>query len=115
MRLPLLPIFTICTFLISSCTEQNSETSVERFSDVPDIGISPEYVRTYDDLQLFLEQQYGDVEELPFAAMIASGMPTRVLFHYRLPDGREIEIPIIFIGLGERIVDPEFDLYSLPN
>lgn len=74
-----------------------------------------EDVHTYKELQSYLDQRYGEFEELPFAAQVSSGTGTRVPFKYQLPDSREFTVPIIFTASNKRIIDPEFDLESLPN
>ena len=77
-------------------------------------SIAAEDVRTYEELRSYLDQRYDEVEELPVSAIIESGANTRVPFSYRLSDGREFRVPIIFTDSNERIVDPDFDLSSLP-
>lgn len=108
-------VFVLCCLLISSCAEENGESSITEFAGDNSMAMNPYDVETYDDLRTYLDQKYGDIEELPVAALISSGMRNRVPFDYRLPDGREITVDIIFTENGQRIVDPDFDLESLPD
>lgn len=72
-------------------------------------------IRTYEELRSYLDQKYESIEELPMTAIISSDAETNVPFKYRLENGREFTVPIIFTATNERIIDPEFDLNSLPN
>ena len=77
--------------------------------------IDAENVRTYEELRSYLDQRYPGIEELPVYAIIGSGMDTSVPFKYRLENGIEFIVPIIFTATNERIVDPDFNLESLPK
>lgn len=76
--------------------------------------ILADQVHTYAQLRAYLDQQYGSVEELRVTAIISQGLDAPVPHSYRLSDGTEFTIPIIFTAENERIVDPDFDLKSLP-
>ena len=101
--------------LMHACSNDDNGATVIASSSDPTVMIKVEEVRTYDELRSYLDQEYGVVEELPVLAVVASGMDTTVPYKYRLQDGREFTIPIVFNASNERIVDPEFDLYSLPE
>ena len=101
--------------LMHACSNDDNGATVIASSSDPTVMIKVEEVRTYDELRSYLDQEYGVVEELPVFAVVASGMDTTVPYKYRLQDGREFTIPIVFNASNERIVDPEFDLYSLPE
>tara|TARA_R110002073_G_scaffold206993_1_gene366933 strand:+ start:850 stop:1083 length:234 start_codon:yes stop_codon:yes gene_type:complete len=70
---------------------------------------------THDQLLAFLIEKYGEVEELPVWTLLSFGEPKLVPHKYRLKDGREISIDILFTGTGERILDPEFDIGALAD
>ena len=112
MRSFLLLITALST---SYCSEELILSGNENRSNEPRAVIKAEDVQTYEELRSYLDQRYGEVEEMPVTALISSGMDTSVSFKYRLQDNREITVPIIFTASNERIVDPEFDLESLPN
>lgn len=111
----LLPIILVIVLSTSSCSEESTLSSGDTLSNEPDSDISAEDVRTYPELLSYLEQRYGQVEELQVAALIEYGRDTHVPFRYRLEDGSEFTVPIILTSSNERIVDPEFDLRSLPD
>lgn len=77
--------------------------------------MAPKLIETYDQLLSYLHEKYGDVRELPVFALLTVGESKLVPHKYRLPDGREISIDIVFTPEGERTLDPEFDLGTLPN
>ena len=70
---------------------------------------------THDQLLVILNDKYGGVEELPVFTLLSFGEPKLVPHKYRLADGREISIDILFTGTGERVLAPEFDLGTLPE
>lgn len=102
----------IAILSISACSQEATMTVSDTSSD--QTSISSEDVRTYEELRSFLDQEYEGVEELPITAIIESGTDTRVPFSFRLQDGREFKVPVVFTRNNERIVDPMFDLNSLP-
>ena len=107
-------LLTTLVLLHACSNDDNGATVIARSSETT-VMIKVEEVRTYDERRSYLDQEYGVVEELPVLAVVASGMDTTVPYKYRLQDGREFTIPIVFNASNERIVDPEFDLYSLPE
>jgi len=50
------------------------------------------------------------IEDVPFFALLQGGERMLAPHTYRLPDGHEISIDIVFTPEGERILDPSFDL-----
>ena len=108
-------LLLITALSISYCSEDTTVSDMNIRSNEPRNMIDAADVHTYEELRSYLDQRYGEIEELPVTAIITSGMDTNVPFKYRLQDDREITIPIIFTASNERILDPEFDLESLPN
>lgn len=98
---------------ITACSQEASVTSDD--ISTSHASILAEDVRTYEELRSYLDQEYEGIEELPVTAIIEFGTDTRVPFSYRLQDGREFTVPVVFTSTNERIVDPLFDLHSLPN
>lgn len=108
-------LLVITVLSISSCSQENTVSVIDNHSGDSRVMIEAADVHTYDQLRSYLDQRYGDIEELPVTAILTSGMDTSVPFKYLLQDGREVTIPIIFTASNQRIVDPEFDLESLPD
>lgn len=108
-------LLLITALSISYCSEETTVSVIDNRSNEPRNMIEAADVHTYEELRSYLDHRYGEIEELPVTAYITSGMDTSVPFKYRLQDGREVTVPIIFTASSERIVDPEFDLESLPN
>ena len=108
-------ILLITALSLSYCSEKTTVSVIDNRSNEPRNMIKAADVHTIEELRSYLDQRYGEIEELPVTAIITSGMDTNVPFKYRLQDGREVTIPIIFTASNEQIVDPEFDLESLPN
>ncbi len=77
--------------------------------------MSRDETTTHDQLLSILNEKYGAVEELPVWTLLTFGEPKLVPHKYRLTDGREISIDILFTGTGERVLDPAFDLETLPE
>lgn len=76
--------------------------------------ISADDVRTQEELDLYLKQKYGDVQ--PLASLWQGSRDSGSGdYRYRLPDGKEIAIPGIYTRSMGNIIDPEFDLQSLPD
>ena len=105
----------ITALSITSCSEELRVSSNYARSNEPIVMLDPKNIRTYEELRSYLDRRYGEVEELPVAAIISSGMDTSVPYKFRLQGGREFTIPIIFTASNERIVGSEFDFGSLPN
>jgi hypothetical protein len=99
----------LSTILISSCAE-DAET-LSKQSALMNSG----NVETHDQLLEYLNEKYGGVEELPVFTQLVVGVRKTVPHKFRLSDGREISIDIVFTGEGERVLDPAFDLEKLPN
>jgi len=106
----------LTTLLATGCCSEEATVSFnDTRTNEPQVMIESENVHTYEEFRSYLQQRYGEVEELPVTAIITSGIDTSVPFKYRLNDGREFTVPIIFTAANRRIVDSEFDLNSLPN
>jgi len=108
-------LLLIAIFLISSCTEDTAISYDETYSEELGNILEVEDIRTYEELRSYLDRKYINVEELPVAALIESGADTIVPYKYRLQNGKEFTVPIVFTASNERIVDPEFNLHSLPD
>lgn len=100
--------------ILNGCDNETALEAYQRESELTALRIEAMEVRTYADLQRYLEARYGSVEELPMTAILSTGEATTVPYSYRLASGIEFTIPIIFTENNERIVDPDFDLNSLP-
>lgn len=99
----------------NSCSDEATTPLEDTSFNEPKVMIDASDVRTYEELRLYLDQTYAGVEELPYAFAISTDRDTSVPIKYRLADGIEFTVPIIFTASNNRIVDPIFDLGSLPN
>lgn len=109
MGVPTYAIILLAALLVSSCANE-SESKLKG-----KVLMDAENVESHDELLEFLAEKYGSVKELPVMALLSSGERKMVPHKYRLPDGREVSIDIVFTEQGKRILDPAYDLNRLPD
>jgi len=109
-----LTIITIMAIASISCSRnENQSESTLPAGDVMKI-LAVDNVRTQDELDIFLKQKYGEVQSLP-SLWQGSRDSSFGDFRYRLSDGKEISIPGVYAVSTGNIIDPEFDLRTLPD
>lgn len=107
-------IISLITLALVSCSQdENRSASTLPGGDSIKL-IAVDNVRTQDELDIFLKQKYGDIQSLP-SIWQGSRDSSFGDFRYRLSDGKEISIPGIYTSSTGNIVDPEFDLRTLPD
>jgi hypothetical protein len=83
-------------------------------ASVPQLSI--ENVRTYDELETYLRRKYGDIQPLQSLwSSSGNGDSGQGPYRFRLSDGSEISIDGIYSRTTGQIVDPDFDLRTLPE
>jgi|GEM_PF-5793349 len=112
-----LALSILSLLLLVSCNEQASLSLEDFASRETEPEIDAGSVHSYEELQHYLRAKYGEgnFTELPFAAIMSSSEDNHVTYSYRLANRTEFEIPIIYTTRNERILDPEFDLNTLPS
>ena len=109
-----LSIIILIIIASSSCSrDENSDDSTLAVEDGERM-ITVDDVQTRDELDLYLRQKYGDIQSLP-SIWQGSQDSTFGDFRYRLSDDTEIAIPGSYTSSTGTIVDPEFDLRTLPD
>ena len=77
---------------------------------------SVDEVRTYEELERFLRAKYGNIQPLPSIWMSSGiGDSGSGAFSFRLPNASEVSIDGLYHSATGKIVDPNFDLRSLPE
>ena len=108
-------IVVTCSFLFSCSDNEDVLAQFETSADTSPRLLANE-VRTYDELEAYLRQEYGDVQSLPSVWQSAgNGDSGSGPFWFRLPDGSEISVDGIYSRATGQIVDPAFDLRTLPE
>ena len=108
-------LLVLIAVLSTSCS-RDDQLSLQDFADRNRTGeVNQGRVETLADLRIFLDRRYRNVKELPVILQLRGGEVVRVPFRYRLGDGREFEVPVMFTESGEAVIDPDFDLNSLPR
>lgn len=102
--------------LLFSCTEEEDVFAPYRAANRAALQLSVDDVRTYDDLETYLRNQYGDIQPLP-SIWGGSGSSDSATgpYSFRLSNGTEVSIDGIYSRATGKIIDPNFDLRTLPD
>jgi len=111
-------IFLLIGVSVYSCKEQEDVFAPYTTDTAPVIDISIDDVQTYDELEAYLRNRYGGIQPLPSiweATSPSINESSKGPYRFRLQDGTEISIDGIYARDTGQIVDPNFDLRSLPD
>jgi len=125
------PILIVALAILTSCSEEDavfvpsrivsepftSFTTEEAQLDKELVSYSVDEVRTYKELEGFLRSKYGDIQPLPsiWRSPGIGDSGSSGPFSFRLSNGSEISINGLYDRETGQIVDPNFDLRSLPD
>ncbi|PCJ28029.1 MAG: hypothetical protein COA96_02380 [SAR86 cluster bacterium] len=99
-----------------SCSEKDDVFAPYKAGSEPATQFSVDDVRTYDELEIYLRGKYGDIQPLPsYWSGSGDGDSGSGPFSFRLSDGSEISIDGLYNRATGQIVDPNYDLRSLPD
>ncbi len=111
-------IYILLGIGIAACTKQDDVLAPYQNETVSTIESAVEDIRTFEDLEVYLRNRYGEIQPLPAIWEATSSNideSGKGPYRFRLRDGSEISIDGIYTQETGPIIDPNFDFSTLPK